>query len=65
MCGSDICEMCGAVLSWQECPECGGTGLSLSSAEKDALPQPQRTCLNCGGAGGWDYCPNAENHRWP
>lgn len=53
------CEHCGDALDWEDCGQCEDGEFDVY--ELDPLwyqPGDTEQCTQCGGAGGWHYCPN-------
>lgn len=65
--GYTPCPICGYEMEREECPDCGGDGeFDWETLQFDDplwyQPGDTEDCGNCGGKGGWWFCPNANNH---
>lgn len=56
------CEVCGAELEYEDCPECGGEGFYEHDGDAEEPWDSLETCEECGGRGIFEYCPNAKAH---
>lgn len=63
------CPTCHDSLSWEDCHECGGEGVSRHDCGDDTCcclyPDDDEPCDTCGGHGGWYRCLSRhEGRRW-
>lgn len=59
------CSRCGYELIWEDCALCDGSGY-MDAYDDDPFwydPGDIRACSECGGYGGWWWCPNEECQR--
>jgi hypothetical protein len=58
------CGRCGSTLSWNECWNCGGEGVSSHDCGEDccccAYPEDNVTCDVCEGVGSFPHCISSE-----
>ena len=47
------CPVCGCVLKWYRCGDCGGTGYEETAP---TLPGMEKRCDHCKGCGGFVVC---------
>jgi hypothetical protein len=61
------CELCGGVMDYEDCNECGGSGYSYHDCREDCCcclePEDNVKCEQCNGEGGWWYCPDAADNE--
>jgi len=61
----DVCPICGADWEWADCHALDCDDGYYDAYEDDPTNESPGTfvvCQECGGEGGYSYCPNAEQH---